>query len=287
LCSISPDLKTWKKLGDDARLQANIHGITFFAHNGQKRIAVAQNGAQKVLIVDLDGKVLQELGTPEGGEFNFAAANDYYKKDKPKFAVTDVTYLDGTLYAVTGYSPGDFVLTAQEKDGKWSWGPTAWGGKGGEPGQFKTAHGILAHDGHIFVANRAAHQVVKFTKDGKFLEIFKEIPPGSKICNVAFLGGHFFFNPLSRLKGQKSAAIYVHTGEKLVSTIIPGELGIPVLNNIHHVWPHHVTQADGSKQLYLLVHGWNKGKYAVLKHEPAGKSALNGLLGGPVAQLDR
>ncbi len=269
LCAISADLKTWTKLGDDKRLAGNIHGIVFFKHNGQKLIAVAQNGAQKVLITDLQGKVLHELGSPKGGEFNFEAANSYYKGKKPRFAVTDVTYLDGRLYAVTGYSPGDFVLTAEEKDGKWAWGPIAWGGKGKKPGQFQTAHGVLAHEGHIFVANRAAHQVVKFTKDGQFVELFKEIPAGSKICNVAFLDGHFFFNPLSRIGKQKSAAIYAHTGSKLVSTIIPGDLGIPVLNNIHHVWPHYVKSADGSKQLYLLVHGWNKGKYAVLKHEAA------------------
>ena len=54
---------------------------------------------------------------------------------------------------------------------------------------------------------------------------------------------------------------------ELVSTIIPGNLDIPVLNNIHHVWPHYVEAENGSKQLYLLVHGWNKGKYAVLKLE--------------------
>jgi hypothetical protein len=51
------------------------------------------------------------------------------------------------------------VLTASESGGKWSWGPTAWGGKGDALGKFNTAHGVFAHDGHIFVANREAHQV--------------------------------------------------------------------------------------------------------------------------------
>ena len=53
-----------------------------------------------------------------------------------------------------------------------------------------------------------------------------------------------------------------------MSTIVPGDLGIPVLKNIHHVWPHYVTDAAGERTLYLLVHGWNDGKFAVLKHEP-------------------
>lgn len=268
LCSISPNLQTWQKLGNDERLEANIHGIVFFKHAGRKRIAVAQNNAQRVLILDTKGNVLQELVKPGGGEFNFEEANKYYGNPQAKFAVTDVTYFNGTLYAVTGYSPGDFVLTAREKNGKWSWGELAWGGKGEKPGQFKTAHGIYAHENHIYVANREAHQVVKFTKEGQLVELIKDIPAGSRICNVAYLHDHFFFCPLAKIGDQKSAPVYAHTGEELVSTIIPGELGIPVLNNIHHVWPHYVTSSDGSKQLYLLIHGWNQGKYAVLKHVP-------------------
>ena len=66
---------------------------------------------------------------------------------------------------------------------------------------------------------------------------------------------------------QKSAPIYVHTGSQLKSTIVPGDLEIPNLTNIHQVWPHIINTENGSKQLYILVHGWNKGKYAVLKLE--------------------
>lgn len=272
LCSISADLKTWTKIGSDKRLAGNIHGIVFFKHDGQKYLAVAQNNNRRVLVMDLTGKVVQELGSPKGGEFNFDKANTYYQGKRSRFVVTDVTYLDGKLYAVTGYSPGDFVLSAEIKEGKWSWGPWAWGGKGRKPGEFKTAHGIFAHEDHLYVANREAHQVVKFTKTGKLIELVKDIPRGSRVCNVAFQAKHFFFCPLMRVGKQRSAPIYAHTGEKLVSTIIPGELGIPVLNNIHHVWPHTVKNADGSKQLYLLVHGWNKGKYAVLKRESGAKN---------------
>ena len=63
----------------------------------------------------------------------------------------------------------------------------------------------------------------------------------------------------------ETAISELKVGEALVSTIIPGDLAIPVLNNIHHVWPHVVTDESGAKQLYLLVHGWNRGKFAVLK----------------------
>lgn len=78
LCSISPDLKTWRRLGTDERLKSNIHGIVCFKHGGQTRLALAQNEASRVLIVALDGEVLQELGAPRGGEFDFGEANMYY-----------------------------------------------------------------------------------------------------------------------------------------------------------------------------------------------------------------
>ena len=170
LCSISPDLKTWTRLGTDERLRGNIHGIVVFEHKGQTNIAVAQNEDQRVLIIGLDGEVKQQLSAPVGGEFDFGEANVYYSERPikqcpwgqphlPKFACTDVTYLDGKLYVVTGYCDGDFVLTANEEGGQWRWGHTAWGGKGSAAGKFRTAHGVFAYDGHIFVANREAHQV--------------------------------------------------------------------------------------------------------------------------------
>ena len=266
LCSISADLKNWKTIGTDARLKDNIHGIVFFIHKGVKHLAVAQEG-KRVLVLTLDGKIVSEILKPTGTEFKFAPANAFFASKDSNFGVTDVTYLKGTLYVAHGYSAGDFVMTIKEKNGVWSWGKLAWGGKGDEPGQFRTAHGIYAHDKHILVANRAAGQVVKFTKKGKFVETFNGIPKGSLVCNVAYKSEHYFLNALSAIGEQKSAPIYVHTGEELLSTVIPGDLNIPTLTNIHQVWPHIVETENGSKQLYLLVHGWNKGKFAVLKME--------------------
>ncbi|WP_027075596.1 NHL repeat-containing protein [Maribacter antarcticus] len=264
LCSISPDLKQWKTLGSDERLKDNIHGIVFFIHKGKKHLAVTQEG-KRVLVLTLDGKIVSEILKPTGSEFKFAAANAFFSSADSNFGVTDVTYLKGTLYVTHGYSKGDFVMTIKEKGGAWNWGELAWGGKGDNPGQFQTAHGIYAHNKHILVANRAAGQVVKFTKKGKFVETFNDIPANSLVCNVSYKTEHYFLNALSAIGDQKSAPIYVHTGEKLVSTIIPGDLDIPTLTNIHQVWPHFIETKNGLKQLYLLVHGWNKGKFAVLK----------------------
>ena len=266
LCSISPDLTKWRTIGTDERLKNNIHGIVFFVHKGQKLIAIAQEG-KRVLVLTLDGKIVSEIVKPTGNEFKFKEANEYFASKDSNFGVTDVTYLNGTLYVVHGYSDGDFALTIKEKKGTWSWGKLAWGGKGDKPGQFQTAHGVYAHEGYILVANRAAGQVVKFTKKGKFVEIFDAIPEGSLVCNVSYKSEHYFMNALHAIGEQKSAPIYVHTSKQLTSTIVPGDLNIPNLTNIHQAWPHIVTDSDGSKQLYILVHGWNKGKFAVLKLE--------------------
>jgi hypothetical protein len=265
LCSISPDLVKWSTVGTDSRLKDNIHGIGFFVHKGEKYLALAQEG-RRVLIITLDGRIMSEIVKPEGTEFTFEQANEFFTSPDSNFGVTDVTYLNGILYVAHGYSNGDFVLTIEENNGVWSWGELAWGGKGDNPGQFQTAHGIYAHEEHIFVANRAAGQVVKFTGEGKFVNTFSNIPDGSLICNLSYKEEHYFLNALHAIGDQKSAPIYVHTDEELVSTIVPGDLDIPDLTNIHQVWPHIVTE-NGSKQLYLLVHGWNKGKFAVLKME--------------------
>ena len=266
LCSISSDLTKWTIIGTDERLKDNIHGIVFFIHKGKKFLAVAQEG-KRVLVLTLEGKIVSEIVKPIGNEFKFDEANEFYASQDSNFGVTDVTYLDGTIYVAHGYSKGDFVLTIKEKKGVWSWGNLAWGGKGDNPGQFQTAHGVYAHEGYILVANRAAGQVVKFTKKGKFVEIFDDIPEGSLVCNVSYKSAHYFLNALQAIGDQKSAPIYVHTSKHLKSTIVPGDLNIPNLTNIHQVWPHIVSTSDGSKQLYLLVHGWNKGKFAVLKLE--------------------
>lgn len=264
LCSISPELTKWNTIGTDERLKDNIHGIVFFVHKGKKFLAVAQEG-KRVLVLDLNGNIISEILKPSGKEFKFDQANKFFASEDSNFGVTDVTYLDGAIYVAHGYSAGDFILTIEEKNGVWRWGDLAWGGKGDKPGQFQTAHGIYAHENHILVASRAAGQVVKFTKKGKYVEIFDNIPQGSLVCNISYKSEHYFMNALQAIGNQKSAPIYVHTSKHLKSTIVPGDLEIPNLTNIHQVWPHVITAADGSKQLYLLIHGWNKGKYAVLK----------------------
>ncbi len=284
LAAISADLKEWHKISADKRLEGNIHGLCVFKQAGETVIACAMNMDEKILIVGLDGVVRQELRRPKGNEFSFAPANSYYAavergaqqmgfEPGKVFSATDATFLDGMLYVVTGYCEGDFVLTARPgPDGAWAWGPIAWGGKGDEPGQFKTAHGVFAHQGCIYVANREAHEVCKFDARGTLLEKLPAIPSGSRICNLSHAADHgwLVMNALEPVQWtQVSAPIYAYAGASILSTIVPGDLGIPKLRHVHQAYPHYVTDPNtGQRTLYLLVHGWNEGRFAVLKHEP-------------------
>ena len=92
-CSISADLTSWTLLGDDKRLKDNIHGLVVYKHKGKKYVALAQHS--RILIVDLLGKVIQDISKPTGTKFNFAAANKWYSTGKNHFNCTDVTYLNG------------------------------------------------------------------------------------------------------------------------------------------------------------------------------------------------
>lgn len=107
----------------------------------------------------------------------------------------------------------------------------------------------------------------------------REVPETARICNVSIAEEHncFLLNALEPIQHAPAhvAPIYAHTGEKLISTIDAGELGVPVLKHVHHAHPHYVNG-----QLYILVHGWSLGKYAVLKHEPEAPSQpVNGVGG--------
>jgi len=57
LCRISPDLKTWEKIGNDSLLEENIHGLVLFKHNDETLIAATLNDAERVLIVTLEGEI--------------------------------------------------------------------------------------------------------------------------------------------------------------------------------------------------------------------------------------
>ena len=75
------------------------------------------------------------------------------------------------------------------------------------------------------------------------------------MCNVARADDYFVMNALEPIQHTpaKTAPIFAHSGERLLSIVEPGELGIPVLKHLHHTWPHYVTVAPSPLQPDHLV----------------------------------
>ena len=48
LCAISPDLKTWRKLGSDPRLKDNIHGLACFVPRPASSPFPPEGGAARI-----------------------------------------------------------------------------------------------------------------------------------------------------------------------------------------------------------------------------------------------
>ena len=243
LCAISPDLTKWARLGVDERLKGNIHGLVCFKHGGETLLALAQNDDSRVLICGLDGRVRQQLSQPKGGEFDFGEANAYYSDTPivnmppypapphaPRFACTDVTYLNGRLYVVTGYCEGDFCLTATEKDGKWAWGPTAWAAR--EPSAAASRPRTASSPTKATSLSPTARRT-RCSSSRRRARSCARCPTCRTMRasrNVAYAGDHKYFvmNALEPIRHTpaKTAPIYAHSGERLLSTIEPGELGI-------------------------------------------------------------
>jgi hypothetical protein len=68
-----------------------------------------------------------------------------------------------------------------------------------------------------------------------------------RVCNVSYAAehGYFLINPLAPVTGaQSSAPIYAYAEDAVISTIIPGDLGVPVGRSLHlHTAPITVILA--------------------------------------------
>ncbi len=223
---------------------------------------VSGNG---IFTTDLNGEFKNAI-LPPGTDADFGPEPvRKYFQEGGKFVPTDTEHHDGTIYAVTGYSPLDYVLTAKvEGEGAFdtSWTDLAWGGKGDEPGQFQTAHGITnTPDGNgVAIANRADDKIDYFDYEGK-LDRSVHLPEGSRPCDVDFAGGYAVVACLNSPEEGKGAPAYIMKGDEIVSTIWPREdLG---LGNFAHI--HNAVLVETNDRFYLVLQAWNPGDFAILE----------------------
>lgn len=267
IVQISGDLKSTRMIDTPEEMKnTNMHNTTVWhAPDGKAHLLFPGNEAGKVFVTGIDGKLDATLGAPEPGvDLGNPAPNEYFKANG-RFVPTDVEQLNGNLYVATGYSKLDYVLTARvlkHSPVELAWNNLSFGGKGTEPGQFNTGHGITVPPKakRLDIADRANGEIDRFSPDGKYLSTVN-MPKDSFPCDTYVLGDYTAVASLNNPDKTKGAAIYILKGDKVVSTILPKEeLG---LTNFMHV--HNAVLRQIGKKYYVIAQAWNPGDFAILE----------------------
>lgn len=263
---IANDLNTIEVLPtDEAMAAANMHNSKIWYADGDNAfLTFPGNDTSKVYTTTTDGALVNTLDAPTAETaFDDEKVSTYFKEGG-KFVPTDVEVLDKRFYVATGYSPLDYVLTADVKtDGgvATAWNPFAFGGKGDGPGQFGTGHGItVAPDGTITVADRPNSELESFDTKGKHLGKL-DLPKGSLPCDVDYQSGYTVVGCLEGPDKEKGAPIYLVKDGQVVSTVmIKEDLGLEKFVHIHNAV---MVEKDGT--LYIIAQAWNPGDFAILE----------------------
>lgn len=263
---ISRDLSATELIPtDDSMKNEVMHNAgIWFDHDGEGRLVFPAPEAEQVFTTDLEGRLLNTLHKPAPGTpFTDPAAARYFDANG-LFRPTDVEHLHDTYYIPTGYSDLDTVLTAgvhvPDPPGV-EWEPLAFGGRGGAPGQFWTAHGVtLDPDGErLSVTDRLNSEIDRFTPEGRYLGTVK-FPGGSQPCDIDYAYGLAVVGCLEGPDKSKGAPIYLLKDDTIVSTILPkDELGLAGFTHVHDAVLHEV---DG--RLHILALAWMPGDFAIL-----------------------
>jgi hypothetical protein len=239
-----------------------------FTLDGQAWCAAASTNTREVVLFR-GGQIVAKLGQPVGNEFDDPTANRYYA-DGGSFVPCDVVWLPESekLIVVTGYSAGDFALSASRKDGVWQWTGAAFGGsvKGG--GLLSTGHGIevdrLDNREIVQIASRSHGRIFGFTPDGALVklpnsannEYHVQMPTGSTPCDIAIEGSKSFVPLLNKLSDFPLAApVIVLEDNRPVGSLVPAAFeGLQFMRHMHGI---RTVVVDDN--LYAVVLSWPNG----------------------------
>jgi hypothetical protein len=261
---ISSDFKEVRLLDTAEEMRdTNLHNAgIWYASEGAARLSFPANQVGKVFTTSLDGKLRHVLNAPDQDvSFNAETVNTYFREGG-KFVPTDIEYADGRYYITTGYSKLDYVLTANAAANAISWAPLAFGGKGAEPGQFGTGHGItVAPDGGaLSVSDRPNGEIDRFSFGGQYLDTLT-LPKGAWPCDIDYEAGYALVGCLHGPDREKGAPIYLLKDGQVISTILPKEdLG---LEKFQHV--HNAVLVKRNGRLYIVAQAWNPGDFVILE----------------------
>lgn len=250
---------------DEAMKGLNMHNTTiWYTSGGEPRLVFPANGDGKVFTTNLNGELLGVLEAPgPDADFDNPPVDEYFANGGG-FAPTDVEYMHHLYYITTGYSPLDYVLTAEVGGPPFSakWHDFAFGGKGTEPGQFQTGHGITVAPGgkRIDIADRPVAEIDRYTRYGQYRETIK-LPEGAFPCDIDYEGDLALVPCLHGKDREKGAPAYILRDGEVVSTIMPKhELGLERFQHIHN---GVIVNRNG--RWYVILQAWNPGDFVVLE----------------------
>jgi hypothetical protein len=259
IIAMSPDLARKEIIEVDPWVrEGNFHNTTvIYDRAGTPHLALPDDEKRRVYILSTAGKLVQVLSHPRG--------NPYYDGGGP-FAPTDVEQAPSRdVFIVTGYSPGDYVVSAEPFTGTWR--PLIFGGKGTEHGKLGTGHGITWNSATstLDIADRPNSRIESFTVGGEYTRSVS-LPAGSLPCDLDFLDGAMLVGCLQGPGGSTPAPIYIiDAAGAIVSTLRPHQdLGLGLFTHIHNATWH--TAGEGPRRsVYILAQAWNPGGFAVLE----------------------
>jgi DNA-binding beta-propeller fold protein YncE len=172
-----PDGTFVKALGGEDLTR--MHGIAINEEDGEEFIYAAHVSGAEAVKLKLDGTVVWRIPFEE-----FQKSGKY--NDKGQLKPTGIAVApDGSVFVADGY--GQNWVHKFDKDQKYV---MSFGGKGKEPGQFQTCHGIgLDKRGEkplLLVADRENRRLQHFDLDGKFVKVVAENL--RRPCSMSFHG---------------------------------------------------------------------------------------------------
>ena len=223
---VDPDLQKQGIISlPDEFTPLNFHSTKIEEIDGNRRLFLAANDEEMIVVLTLDGEVDFTLPRP---------VFDEYQSQQAEYKPTDTALVGNQLYVADGYA-SNYIVSADVKTRRWT---GIFGGKtedSEEDGKFATAHGINVNPthNHLDIADRPSSRIQVHGGDGRFLASHK-LPSGSWPCGISYLEyqqrwyaviGCLYDDPEER----RPAPIFILDAEsyEILSTIRPKEdLGI-------------------------------------------------------------